>query len=226
MKRQLRDLLPRAGDLRQRLRDVLTRSALAGVGLTAAGVTPAQATDLPQSALAPNEVTVVDRAQKAPKLILNLPDGTSYKNLQHRSHSSHKSHSSHSSHYSGSSGRVAPAPAPAPAPRRVVPEAPPASLVAESPETDAPSITGTVDSLNPQARTVTVKPAGIASKFTLVYRDDTIVQPLPGYTVRVDDYTESHDGKLPFAVGGRVQIFWKPSADGKKNIAVKIVKRP
>jgi hypothetical protein len=223
MKRTLKKLLAPTKDFRQRLRDLVAGGTLVGLGLSTTAVA-AKAT-APTEGQASNDFTVVDRATKAKKLILNLPDGTAYRMLRHGSHSSHSSHSSHASHYSGSSGVVR---SPAPAAPRPAPVAPSQTLVsppltAESAVAD-PGFLGVVETVNRQSRTFLLKPVG-AEKVAFSYKDDTTFSWTAGASTKLGDSLDAHDGELPFKVGDKLRVWWTPQP-GKKNMATSITRVP
>jgi hypothetical protein len=196
VKRTLRDLVPRSGPLRRRLRQVLSGSAIASVGLSATQL--AQAKDHTTATEDLSPVTIANRAQKAKKLILQMPDGGMFSMLQHRSHSSHSSHRSHSSHYSGSSSGTS-RPAPLVTPTR------PAPRVAEvaPPVADPAPVTyfrGVIDAINKDARTVTIKHADTNQPYTLGYRDDTTFRSLVGTESRLDDATDRNNGITGYTI--------------------------
>jgi hypothetical protein len=216
VKRTFKDLVPRSESLRKRLRQVLSGGAIAGMGLTPAPVV--QAKDLATPATDSSPVTIVNRSQKAKKLILQLPSGTAYRMLQHRSHSSHASHKSHSSHYSGSSGSSStPAPKPTPAPARRALESPPPKADAEA----LPYFIGTIETINKETRTITVKQTETNLQYPLGYRDDTTIRSLLGTELRLDDAIEKNNGALPFVKGQKIQVTWKQGTNAR-NIAVTI----
>jgi hypothetical protein len=224
VKRTFRDLLPRPADLRKRLRQALTSGAIASVGLAPAAAANAASTADP---VQPQELTIANRLEKGKKLILRLPNGIAYRMLQHKSHSSHSSHASHASHYSGSSGGTS-----TPAPRVTTPRAPTPSPVVTSPLAEQPpalaalapkSFTGTIESVDKLARTVTIKQTDTSAKYVLGYRDDTRISTLDGLTSRLDDAMEKNNGEFPFAKTQKVRAFWKEGTSGK-SIAITLAR--
>ncbi len=96
MKLSLRDLLPASAGVTRNLRRITLGAAIAvasAFGFSAA--TPAVASVSPST-----DTTIVNRAEKKAKLILQLPTSDGTLMAQHRSHSSHSSHGSHRSHSS------------------------------------------------------------------------------------------------------------------------------
>src|SRR4051794_34521078 len=89
MKRGFKDLVPGTESLRKRLRQVLTGGTVAGLAVAPIAASQLQPAAEPSN---PNDLptaTMVNRAEKAQKLLLKLPNGTAYRMLQHKSHSSH-----------------------------------------------------------------------------------------------------------------------------------------
>jgi len=212
MKRAFQDLVPGRPSLAKRLRKLLSGGTVAGLALSPAVNQAAEVTTLPASD--PQSFTIVNREQKARKLLLRMPTGATYRMLQHKSHSSHSSHSSHASHYSGSSGTATSSPATPPRPVTAVPS-PPAEVPPPKPDvTVIQSFTGSIDAVNKELRTLTVKMAS-GLKYTMSYRDDTTFTPLGGEESRLDDTIERAHGKLPFEVGHRVRVQWKAGTAGK-----------
>jgi len=227
LKRNLTDFFRGSQDVRRTLRKVLKGGAIASLGATTATAAPKPDTSLKQAAQSPTtELVLANRSQKSKKLILRMPDGVSYKMLQHRSHGSHRSHASH---YSGSSGTAAPRPVapPVTSTSEPVTGAPTAEAVPPTPETPAlPWFTGVIERIDKEARTVTVKQTISESRFIVAYRDDTQVFGSSGLKMRLDEAMEQNNNALPFAVSQKVQIQWKQSPDAKKTIAVSIKKVP
>jgi len=216
VKRKFTDLVPRSQSLRKRLRQALSGTAVAGIGLTAPQ--GAETKDLQQPKLDAVPVTISNRIEKSKKLILQMPSGQAYRMLQHRSHSSHASHRSHASHYSGTSSAPS---SPAPAPK---PTAPAPRTAEAAPTVTDPSqlfFDGTIETINKEARTVVVKRLDTGAQYTLTYRDDTTIRSLAGAESRLDEEMEKRNGALPFSKGQKVQIQWKDGTNGK-TIAVKI----
>jgi hypothetical protein len=182
---------------------------------------PAQG-DLPPATPVTDTTTIVNRSQKAQKLLLRMPNGLSYRMLQHKSHASH---SSHASHYSGSTGSAPLPSAPAPAPRPLTTPSPsPAQPLAEMPPPpagDAKFFDGVIDAINKEARTMTVRQTLTNTSYTLGYRDDTKFRSIAGEESRLDDLLEKSSGVLPFRTGQKIRVSWKAGA-ASKNIAVTI----
>jgi hypothetical protein len=221
VKRTFKDLLPRSKSLRKRLGAILTGGTITGVGLVptapALGETSAPAID-------PVAVTIANKSQKTQRLILKMPNGSAYRMLLHKSHSSHASHASHASHYSGSSGGSTASPrvtTPPASPPRTVAEQPPA-LADLAPK----SFTGTIDAINREARTITIKQTDSTSKFVMSYRDDTNLRSLEGSQSRLDEAAERNGGTIPLEKGQKVRVSWKPGSTSGKYIAVTIARIP
>ena len=210
MTRKFTDLVPQAQSVRKRLRQALSGSAIAGIGLSAPH--PAEPSEVTATALETPSVTIVNKVDKAKKLILQLPSGASYKLLQHRSHSSHSSHSSHASHYSGTS--AAPA-TPAPTPKTSTPPPRTAETVPTVADPAQLFFNGTIDTINKDARTIIVKRLETGLPYTLSYRDDTMIRSLDGDESRLDEEMEKRNGTLPFSKGQKVQVHWKEGTNGK-----------
>lgn len=221
MKRGFKDLVPGTESLRKRLRQLLIGGTVAGsaVAPTAASQPVAELSnptnDLPV-------VTMVNRAEKAQKLLLKLPNGIAYRMLQHRSHSSHSSHRSHSSHYSGSSGGSSAPVVVTPRPSAPVTSPAEALPAASDPAASMRYFTGVIDTIDKEKRTLTVK-IGSGAPYTLSYRDDTTFKTLAGLESRLDESIEKAGGQLPFEKGEKVEVKWKAGTAGK-TIAVAITR--
>jgi hypothetical protein len=204
--RALSTWLPRGKGSLNRLKKALTSAVLAGTGITGA-VPVSGAVAPPPRPLVNPEASVVNRSQKARKVMLRLPHGT-FGLVQHGSHASHASHSSHASHASGSAGSVAP---PAPKPR--APVGSPAVAT-------QPPVLGVVDSINSKTHAIVIKDlTPLEAKIEFYFDARTTFTPLGGTAAPV-----VVSGALPFRVGERVQIQWMPDpAKPSRKMAVVIV---
>jgi hypothetical protein len=100
VKLNLRDLFPLSTGITGNIRRISLGAAIAVIsafGFAAAAPSTALANTAPATS------TIVNRAEKGAKLVLQLPNSNTKLMAQHRSHSSHSSHGSHSSHRSHSS---------------------------------------------------------------------------------------------------------------------------
>lgn len=228
MRRDFLSLIGRPADLLKALRKIAVGGLIATTGASAApspvdAAQPSQA--VPANTLTP---TIVDRARKGAKLVLQLP-GMTMASLS-AAHRSHQSHSSHRSHVS-SSGGGAPAPRPAPAPARPVTPAPtrpaPGSTTALdlTDPTAANAVRGEVVAIDTDARTITIRESATV-RTTFAYRDDSKFETTVGVTVRLDDFADANSGRLPVATRDKVQITWRTSPDGKSRIVNTVKKTP
>lgn len=213
----------RSADLVRALRKITVGSAIAAAGVSA---TPSPATAQLSDTPTPQGVTptIVDRARKAGKLILQLPGTTTaYFTAQHRSH---RSHSSHRSHFSSSGGGAAPAPAPpvtrTPPPVRTAPGASTLDLTEPAP---ANTVTGEVVAIDTDARTLTIRQSATV-RTTFAYRDDSKFETSLAVGVRFDDFAGANDGRLPIVTRDKVQITWRTTPDGKTQIVTSVKKVP
>lgn len=221
MKRSFTDLVPGARTLGKRLRQIVSGGAVAG--LTVVPASTVKASSLTTAGLADvSTASIANRAQKAQKLLLKMPTGLSYRLLQHKSHSSH---SSHSSHYSGSSGGSTAAPITT-SPR---PADPPPVRAAEMPPPAGQSVTlvywtGTVDSIDHEARILTIKLTADGTLKSVAYRDVTTFRSLEGTESSLVEAIDKNGGKLPFSRGEKVQVSPKTGNTNGKTIADRIVR--
>lgn len=215
MPRDFLRLVTRPSDIRKALQKITLGSLISATGLGSAGLTVAEG---PPAGTPAETPTIVDRSKKAAKLVLQLPGQLAYAVTEHRSH---RSHSSHRSHYSSSGGTT-----PAPVVRTPPPRA--AAPVQELGVLASSTLTGQVESIDKVKRVFVIKQTGpnvIESvRRTFAYRDDTKIETMPGITFRFDEFVESTNGKLPIAIGDKVDIQWRQSTDGKTQIATSVQK--
>lgn len=235
-------LFPRPADLLTALRRITASGLLAAAGFSAHAAASPAVPDGPQGAdpsTAVQATTIVDRSRKKPMLLLRLPNTAFSGEPQHRSHRSH------SSHYSGGGGAAsAPAPArrtePAPAPAPATAPAPANRLVGEptppSPNSASsalsaltavgPTYAGVIESIDRQARTVTIRRVGTPETRVFSYRDDSKLQTVTGSSIRFDEFGEMSGGQIPVAKDDKVQVTWRTSTDGKTSIVTTVTKTP
>jgi len=224
--RDFLSFIRRPADLLKTLGKITLGSAIAATGV-AATPSPATAASSPGT-VAPQALrpTIVDRARKTGKLVLQLP-GTTAAFLR-ADHRSHRSHSSHRSHFSSSGGgATAPAPAPAPPVTRTPPRPAPGASTLDLSDSTAQGIfvSGEVISISTVARTMIVRQStGVSTVFA--YRDDSKFQSGIGVAVRFDDFSGENNGRLPVATRDKVQISWRMSPDGKTRIVSTVKKTP
>lgn len=201
--------LSRPGNVLKALRRIALGGVIAAAGLpTAAGAAAPPSASAGAPAVSP---TIVDRSKKAGKLVLRLAGGVaSAMTPQHRSH---RSHSSHSSHRSSSSGTTAPP----------VRTAPPTSTASSLVGASALLVTGEIETIDRVKRVIVVKQTSTTTK-SFAFRDDTRFELPSGIAVRLDEFSEANNGRLPIVVGDRVEVLWRTSTDGKTLIATTLKK--
>jgi hypothetical protein len=81
---------------------------------------------------------------------------------------------------------------------------------------------GTIESIDRSTSTIVLKAKTGGTKHAVHYRDDTLFKSLLGASRSLDDFREEYPDSLPFAVGDKVHVTWKPSTSKKRTIAVSI----
>ena len=79
---------------------------------------------------------------------------------------------------------------------------------------------GTVEKIDRVKRTFSLKTPTGTREFG--FRDDTQVEIVPGLTVRLDEYVETHPSSLPFAEQERVRVKWRPSSTAGSQVATHV----
>jgi hypothetical protein len=208
-------LLGRPASLLEALRRIALGGAVAATGVAVHASPAGTVVADHENVGAPS---IVDqRSRKSRKLVLQLPSGTFNAMLvQHRSH---RSHSSHSSHRSSSGGTTAPPVTAAPPTRGS--GAPTTALgVATLP---ANLLTGDVESIDLVKRIIVIK-VSATSKRSFAYRDDSKFQTPTGIEIRFDEFADASGGRLPVAVGQKVQVQWRTSTGSTTQVAT-LIKR-
>lgn len=211
----------RPADLLKSLRQIAVGGLIAATGSAATPASAAAAEVGPPSSDGAS-ATIVNRARKGAKLVLQLPGSLGFSPAEHRSH---RSHSSHRSHYSGSGGG---SPAPAP-PVRSAPVRP-TERSAETVDLAAPmaagsaALSGEVVAVDTDLRTITIKQGAVRTTFA--YRDDSKFQSASGVAVRFDDFAGGNGGRLPLTSGDKIEVQWRTSTDGQTRIISTVQKRP
>lgn len=214
---------------------VALRRITVGGLLTAAGLHTGQAfaapsmssSDLARVMQAP---PIVDRSRKRPALLLRLPDRALMGDPQHRSHRSHSSHRS-----SSGGGSVAPPVAPRrtePAPTNRLAGEPAPPTTNTTPTTSAlaaaslVTVSGVVETIDRQARTISVRLTGSPTLRIFAYRDDSKIETVTGSSIRFDEFGEMSGGQIPVAKDDKVRVAWRTSADGKTQVLTSVTKTP
>jgi hypothetical protein len=220
IKRTFVDLLPA---FLSRGGRIIFGTALAGLGWLGPTDALAPAPTAPSPPL-PTVSSVEDRQRKWPKLVLKLNAfaerivALHASHASHSSHSSHASHSSHVSHYSGASApQAAPSPSPSPSPSS---SASPSPSPSPSPTSVAASPVSIVITEIDKARRVMKGRNSTGASLEFQLRDDTMIGGGLAAAQRLDEYTETHQGSMPFSLSQKVLVIWKRSLG--KQIAVRI----
>ena len=221
MHRDFLSFVRRPADLLKALQRITVGGVIAATGVS---VPPSTATAAELSITSEGQTpTIVDRARKATKLVLQLPGTAANLSAAHRSH---RSHSSHRSHFSSSGGGTVPAPTPpvtrTPPPVRTTPGATTLDLAEPIP---ANAVTGEVVAIDTDARTFTIRES-VSVRSTFAYRDDSKFETALGVGVRFDDFAGANDGRLPIAIRERVQITWRTAPAGRTQIVTSVKKVP